>query len=136
LPQILSLLVPLYKYVELVENIEISKAEASKDIDSDDEDFYHRVSDPDFLKDFLKDDLSKKDLQAAEKLGQQSIFGALQAGGQQNIEENKEQDNAQGNEEDEDEEETAAEFAMKFTSEVFNSSIRLIMTFRIFQIKH
>ena len=119
LPQILAIIVPLFKYVELIEQIEISKAEACKEMDSDEEDFFHRASDRDFLKSFLEDDLNSTDLQQAEKLGQKSIFETLnrrlhQITNVPNEEENK-------NDVDDDEEtddEDFKELRLKFTSEV------------------
>ncbi len=56
LPQIFGIIVPLFKYVETIEQIEVTKQEAKKEEDSDDEDFSHAGgSDPEFLKEFMKD---------------------------------------------------------------------------------
>jgi len=60
LPQIFGIIVPLFKYVETIEQIEVTRQEAKKEEDSDDGDFSHGVSDPELLKVFMKDFLREQ----------------------------------------------------------------------------
>ncbi|RYE33046.1 MAG: hypothetical protein EOP48_30875, partial [Sphingobacteriales bacterium] len=59
LPTIFGIIVPLFKYVETIEQIEVTKQEAKKEEDSDDDDDNaHMGTDPEFLKQFMKDMLN------------------------------------------------------------------------------